>query len=106
MRGANRPEVPVVDHRDVRGREKCPQVGSAEAFGDRDHGGVRRAQWEVGVLATRSAIQAKSRVSRPHSVETPDPVTAPIPGDAFRMPRGPVQGVRRILPGLAATSKR
>jgi len=51
VRGADRPEAPVADRRDV---------GSAEAFGDRDHGGVRRAQWEVGVLATRSAIRAKS----------------------------------------------
>ena len=41
MRGADRPEVPLVD---------CRDVGSAEAFGDRDHGGVCRAQREVGVL--------------------------------------------------------
>ncbi len=41
MRGADRPEMPVVDRRDV---------GGAQPFGDRDHGGVRRAQREVRIL--------------------------------------------------------
>jgi hypothetical protein len=39
--GADCPEVPVVDRRDV---------GGAQAFGDRDHRGVCRAQREVRVL--------------------------------------------------------